>query len=200
VRGLTLLDAVTLIALGAIAAIVAVPRSRVRSLMENEDRVVADLRVLAERIVADQRTGRRDADGDGVGEFAPLGEVLGDLAPAAQRAEPDGVWVLHGYRFASMTPGPRRLPVLAGAEGASADHAEAAWAVLAWPDEPGVTGMRAYAATPHGILQHQIDGYPYDAGPPPLEWTMVVLDGPRARRAGPYSGDDWRAPVRDLRR
>jgi hypothetical protein len=72
--------------------------------------------------------------------------------------------------------------------------------IVAWPAEPGVTGMRAYMATPHGILRHQIDGYPYSGDPPAPEWPLVRFEGARVARGAPYVGNDWKAPAQDLRK
>lgn len=194
------MDVVIALALAAIAAIVVVPQRRVGRMMDNEDQIVADLLDVERRLTEHQKKAVRDTDRDGIGEFAPLGEVLGSRAAAAQRVDDRDVWLLDGYYFAVLTPGPRREPVLAGSEKAVTDYAEVSYMILAWPAEPGVTGMRAYVETPHGVLQHQIDGYPYSLDPPAPDWPMVALDGARIRRGGPYAGDDWRAPVRELRR
>lgn len=198
-RGITALDGILVLSLAAAAAIVVVPQRRVDRILDHEDEIVADLRDLDRRLAEHQKAARRDADRDGVGEYPPLDEVIGSRD--ARKLTDTGIWELDGYRFAVMTPGPRKLPVLAGTPGAPTDWAELSYLIVAWPAEPGVTGMRAYCRTPGGVLVHQIDGYPYGDAPPHPEWTMIVTDGERVRRNGrPYDGGDWKAPARELRR
>lgn len=197
-RAPTWIDAVTLLAVAALAAIVVVPQRRVRRMMKNEDQVVADLRDLEQRLQEHQKSAGRDADRDGAGEYAPLGEVMGARADAARPAGTAGIHELDGYYFAVLVPGGRKTPVLAGSPDAVTDWAEVTYAVVAWPARPGETGMAAYMATPHGLLRHQIDGYPYGTEPPWQQlddWAMVDLSGERPRRA-PYSGSSWRVPIR----
>lgn len=197
-RGFTLLDLVIVLAFAGLAAIVVVPQRRVRWMMANEERIVADLREVEQRLVADQKLARRDTDHDGVGEYAPLTEVLGPLAASAVRQGTSDIWEIDGYWFAVMVPGPRKLPILAGAPGESADCSEAGYLVIAWPRRPGETGMRAYLASPHGILVHQIDGYPYGLEPPAPEWPLIKYDGDTVLGGDAYTGGDWRTPVRTL--
>lgn len=198
-RGITLVDLVSLAAAAAVAAAVVGPQRRVRAVISNENQVIEDLRDLDQRLRAHQKAGRLDADGDGVGEYAPLGDVLASRASAAVRVGDAGIYELDGYRFAVMVPGGlRRAPVLAGSPDVVTDGAEVCYAIVAWPARPGETGMRAYIASPQGILRHQIDAYPYGLHadiPPAPEWPMVVYDGDRLR-ANVYDGDDWKSPVR----
>lgn len=189
----TVVDLVSLAAVAALAAIVLVPQRHVRRMMENEDQIVGDLRGLERRLVEHRTKTLRDRDGDGVGEFPPIGDVLGPLASEARR-EGDA-WVVHGFRFVVLVPGGDKRPVVAGGPDAVDDYAEITYAIVAWPEIPGETGMLGYMATPHGLLRHQIDGYPYDADPPAPDWPMIAFDGGRPVRAA-YAGEDWRVPIR----
>jgi len=192
-------DGLLLGLLGTLFATVALPARKVRGILAREDRAVERLVEIEERLREHQRAATRDVDRDGTGEYAPLTEVLGPLRETAVRVGGTDVWVLDGYRFAVLVPGTSRRPVPAESADAVADHAEIAFLLVAWPEEVGVTGMRAYAATPQGLLQHQIDGYPYGDTPPSPDAPMVVPDGTRFRRADRYQGDDWRVPARAIR-
>jgi len=191
----TLVDLTTLAAAGALGVLVLAPQRRVDTILREEETAVHDLRALEARLVEHRNAVGRDSDGDGVGEYASLTEVLGRDPGDAARVGTSDVWRLHGYYFASLVPGPQRTPVLAGSPSAVADFAELAYALLAWPAQPGVTGMVAYMASPQGLYRHQIDGYPYDLEPPAPEWTMVVRDAEGVRRTGPYPEKDWLVPV-----
>jgi hypothetical protein len=196
VRAPTLVDTVSILAVLTLAAIVAVPQRRVREIMRNEDQIVADLRDFEQRLADHQQAAARDTDADGTGEYAPLGEILGARGSAAVATGAPGIYELDGYLFAVLVPGGRKTPVLAGSADAVTDWAEVTYAIVAWPARPGESGMSAYMATPHGMLRHQIDGYPYDAAPPPLtEWAMIDLAGEKPRRAA-YQGSAWRVPIR----
>lgn len=199
-RGPTPFDIVIAVALVGLAAIVVVPQRAVKRIMDNEDRVIEDLRDLERRLVLSQKAAQRDRDGDGVGEYAPLSDILGARAAAARRVGLTDVWEMDGYYFAVMVPGPRKFPVLAGSEGDAPDFAEVSYMLVAWPAEPGVTGMRAYLETPQGVLRHQIDGYPYGLTPPAPEWPLIQYEGEKVRRGPAYAGNDWKSPAQDLRK
>ena len=198
-RGFGLFDLLFLLLLAALVAVVAIPARRVHGILAREDRAVERLLEIEARLRERQRSAARDVDRDGNGEFGPLSDALGPLRDAATQIDGSDVWVLDGYRFALLLPGANRRPVAAGSADAVPDSAEIAFLLVAWPEEAGVTGMRAYAATPHGLLQHQIDGYPYTDSPPYPDAPMVVPDGARTRRADRYQGDDWRIPARAIR-
>lgn len=195
-RGITLVDGLSLALAAALAAVVVAPQKRVRSIISAEAQIVEDLRDLDRRLEAQRRTGKPDIDGDGLAEFAPLGDVLRSRALAAEPVGTDGIYRLDGYYFAVMVPGGlRRTPVLAGSADVLADGAEITYLLVAWPEVPGETGMLAYVSSPQGVLRHQIEGFPYDRHPPAPEWPMVVFDRDRLR-PNPYAESDWKSPVR----
>jgi len=197
--GFGLFDLLFVLLLATLFAVVALPARNVRRILAREDRAVARLLEI-ERLLRDhQRSAALDRDRDGTGEYAPLTDVLGPLRETAERIGESDVWVLDGYRFEVLVPGPDRRPVAADSAEAVADYAEVGFLIVAWPLEPGVTGMRAYAFTPHGLLQHQIDGYPYGDTAPYPDAVMVIPDGVQIRRADRYPGTDWRVPARDFR-
>jgi hypothetical protein len=196
IRAISLFDGLLILLLGTLVATVAIPRRTVRGILEREDRAVERLLEIEDRLRDHQRSAARDLDRDGTGEYAPLTDVLGPLRDGARRVGDSDVWVLDGYRFAVLVPGTSRRAVPAATADVVPDYAEIAFLLVAWPDEAGVTGMRAYAVTPHGLLQHQIDGYPYGDSPPHPDAPMVVPDGARSRRADRYQGNDWRVPAR----
>lgn len=196
---ITAVDMISVAAIAVVAALIAIPRAEVARMMDREDQVILDLNDFARRLEEQRRTGKPDADGDGRAEYAPLETILGSRREQAVQVSP-GIWSIDGYRFAVMLPGGLRRPVLAGTDLVHTDYAELAWMIVAWPAEPGVTGMRAYAVTTYGLLLHQIDGYPYGDSPPYPDGPMVVPDGERMRRIESYRGEDWRAPLRAVGR
>lgn len=107
-----------------------------------------------------------DADHDGVGEFAYIGELAGltprrDGRPALERpilANPirrmeagphGGVAVLGPYRYAVFLPGVGGVAYEAGLGGqgpvaVDADQAEHAWVAYAWPSQYGMGATQAF--------------------------------------------------------
>lgn len=110
-----------------------------------------------------------DQDGDGMGEFAFLGEMAGadrlpgtgirlDTAPHAplwvRDRDPDGRASQHGYYFHLWLPTGAGKAIPEGRANAreqvaaDADGQEARFACYAWPIERGVTGRRAFCVVP----------------------------------------------------
>ena len=197
-RGFTLFDTATVALLLGVALLIALPRWHVRSMLARESEVLGDLADLANRLGAHQKSGARDLDHDGRGEYAPLGDILGARRDQATAISP-GVYEMSGYLFAVMVPGARKTPVLAGSEVEVTDYAEVAWMIVAWPAKVGVTGMRAYAVTSYGVLMHDVDGYPYDETPPTIDMPLVEVGSGGVRRIAAGSKiKDWTPPPRTL--
>ncbi len=197
-RGMTMIDAAVVLVLVVLAAIVIVPQSNVRRMARAENAVIDLLTQLDRRIEEYRRSGATDADRDGRGEYASLAEILRDAPDRDEyvRIEGTDVWERSGWYFAVLLPDREKNAVAATAPQVHVDYAEVAKLLVAWPAQPGVTGMRAYARWPGGtLLQHSIDGYPYTRTPPVPHAPLVRIDAGVAAPADRYDGDDWNPPV-----
>jgi hypothetical protein len=169
----------------AMVAAVAIPSMHAARLKANEGAAIASLR----SIYTAQETFRtnviRDLDQDGDGEYAFIGELLGNARPGeertrAHRALMSGQWmrkngdfIRGGYRFRAYLPAedgspigeneePRRIKRVDG------DLAEAVLVVVAWPVSRGITGERAFFMDATGrIYACREGGYTKDSAPPP---------------------------------
>jgi hypothetical protein len=193
---LTLIDALTLAGVATLVLLVALPRTHVRGLLRNEDEIIRDLADLERRQDARRASGATDRDHDGVGEYAPLGDVLEERRGEFERIEGADVWRRGGYYFTVLLPDREAKPVPATSASVHPDYAEVADLLVAWPASPGRTGMRAYCRWPGGVLlQHVIDGYPYGRDPPSPGAPLVRRDAAGAHPADRYDGKDWVPPV-----
>ena len=167
-----------------------------RRLLGNEDEVIANLEDL-ERREEDHRTrAATDMNFNGKGEYAPLAEVLGTRIAQFERIEGTDIWRRGGYYFTVLVPNRDYLPVSASSAEVHPPYAEIAELLLAWPADPGRSGMRAYARWPGGVLlQHAIDGYPYSLVPPFPRVPLIQVDAKGPRVADRYAYEDWRPPV-----
>ncbi|MCG3133660.1 MAG: hypothetical protein HMLKMBBP_00874 [Planctomycetes bacterium] len=204
-RGITSVDVLTLAALAGVAWLVWKPSRTVERIIEREDEVVRDLADLWERHAAHMAAGGRDQDKDGRPEASPVGDFLGSRAEAAEHVDGSTVWIMDGYRFQMLGPAAldgRPAPVADPSGQVPADYAEVAWMLVAWPERPGRSGMRAYAWTKDGLAIHKVDGYPYerfaDRAPDP-GMPLVRREGSRIERIEmPFDPKTWGPPSRDV--
>jgi hypothetical protein len=135
--------------------------SQAQTIETNEALTVSHLRSLVGAQVQAQSLSIIDADSDGVGEYAFLGELscaikargpgqglkMPLLGGGFGQLSTTGLAEVHGYYYRSFLPGPDDVPVGEG-PGASSDvdpdGAEEAWLCYAWPVEYGVTGRRTF--------------------------------------------------------
>ncbi len=193
---ISLIDALTLVAVASLAMLVVTPQIRVRRLLANEDSVIAELADLERLEEKHKAAGTTDRDGDGKGEYGALGDVLGERAAQFERIEGADVWRRAGYYFTVLLPDREYKPVPATSPDVAPDYAEVAELLVAWPASPGTTGMRAYCRWPGGVLlQHGIDGYPYTLDPPFPSAPLIKRDGKGAHPADRYDRLDWNSPV-----
>jgi len=193
---LTTVDVVTIAAVAAIVLLIVIPQGRVRRLLGSEDDVIADLADIERREEAHRASGATDANHNGKGEFAPLGAVLGERAGDFERVEGTDLWRRGGYYFTVLLPDGYYRPVSATSPKLRTEWAELAELIVAWPADPGRSGMRAYARWPGGaLLQHAIDGYPYSLDCPFPDVPLIQVDGKGARIADRYDRPDWRPPA-----
>ena len=192
----TVIDAIAIAAVCVIALMLYIPQVRVRHLLDNEDEVIDDLADIERREEAHRAAAATDANRNGKGEFAPLGEVLGPRLGEFQRIEGTDIWSRGGYYFTVLLPDREYHQVSATSPDVFPGYAEVAELIVAWPANPGRTGMRAYARWPDGILlQHAIDGFPYTLESPFPRVELVRVDAKGPSPADRYDGEDWRPPV-----
>jgi hypothetical protein len=192
----TAVDAMTVLAVAAIVLMLLVPQARVRGLLSSEDEVIVVLADLDKLEEAHRTSGKTDRDKNGVGEYAPLGDVLGARAPEFERVEGTDIWRRRGYYYTVLVPDSEYMPVPATDPRAPPAYAEVAKLIVAWPADPGRTGMRAYARWPGGVLlQHGIDGFPYGEDPPFPRVALVRRDAKGPHPVEKYDRKDWAPPV-----
>lgn len=193
---MTLVDVLTVAAGAVLALVLVLPQARVRALLGNEDEVIADLADLERRAEAHKASNATDRDANGRGEYGPLAAILGTRAVQFERLEGTDVYRRGGYYFTVLLPDAYYLPVPAQSADVKPEFAEVSELIVAWPADPGRSGMRAYARWPGGVLlQHAIDGFPYTASPPFPRVPLVRRDAKGIRIADRYAFEDWKPPV-----
>jgi len=169
----------------AMVAAIAIPSMHAARLKANESAALTSLRSIYTAEETFRTSVIRDADGDGEGEYAFIGELLGDPRPGEQgarahRALMSGQWlrkkgdfIRGGYRFRAYLPAEDGSPIGENAEASrlgrvDGDLAETVMVVLAWPVSRGITGERAFYMDASGRIYACGDGvYSKDAAPPP---------------------------------
>lgn len=202
-RPITLTDTLLAVGLLGLAAVFVGPYLGVRSILRAEDRVAERVAELGRRMVVARDNGGRDSDGDGIAEF-PFLDALVANDPFYEPTDIPGIYRYDGYYYAALLPNAQRTAVLPEDDDVSADLAEIAFAVVAWPVQYGDGGMRAYAfRQADGLLLHAIDGFPYGRRPPTLDGVWIERrDGAWVER--PYRATHsernraWVSPRRDL--
>ena len=185
----------TVAAVAGIVLMFVVPQARVRALLSSEDEVTVVLADLDKLEEAHRASAKTDRDGDGVGEYAALGDVLGSRAGEFRRVGDTDVWRRRGYYYTVLLPDSEYMPVAATDAGVRPAYAAIAKLLVAWPADPGRTGMRAYARWPGGLLlQHGIDGFPYGDDQPFPRVALVRRDANGAHPAEKYDRKDWQPP------
>lgn len=194
-RGLTLFDGLLLVALLAIVGLVLLPGRRVDGVLAAEEAAIDFSRQLGSRIDAIRAAAARDLDGDGVGEAPPIAEVI-EASDGATASSSGTAFRRDGYWYTVLVPGRDRMASQPSDEPRVATRAAVTYVIMAWPVEPGKSGMRAYLRSPHGgLLRHAIDGYPY-GGPDRPPAPRVPLVETRGGETQPVllASDRWVAP------
>jgi hypothetical protein len=170
--GMTLVGAVSLIAVVAVLVFVSLPRLRGFAVSENEADARDTARLLARELSVD--AGRSVA----IGQLAGPDRISRALTDAELLAE-GTLLRRHGYLFAVVplgvsTASPPRRGVVQAAGGAVP-----ARAVLAWPWRCGRTGSSSLLATPDGrVFRHPN--------------SSALWNGPRTTPARLTSWEGWR--------
>ncbi len=199
--GQTLFDGLLVASLLGVVALVLLPGARVTRVIEAEDKAIAFTREIASRLDAHRAAAERDLDDDGVGETPPIGEIIRP-EDGAEPSSGGTAFRKDGYWFTVLVPGGDRMPAQPADTPERAAYAETTYLIAAWPVEPGISGMRAYARTPtDGLLRHAIDGYPY-GGPDRPPTPRMPLIGTRGGQPLPLplASDDWVAPRENVGR
>lgn len=190
-RGLTIMDLLLAVGLAALALSVLMPQKRLGRILKSERRLSQRLTELGLALQTARIAKVRDLDGDGVGEYPPLGALAPGAVADLEAVPGTGTHHIPGWYIELLLPDRRFQPVSAGDPDVSVDAAEVACLLIAWPESPGESGMRAYCWTPaDGLLKHTVDGYPYGgADDPPSPRRALVervgTDLSAAHLAGP---------------
>ncbi len=195
-----MIDVLIVVAVVALTLMIARPTRHVRGLIDAETRTLKEMAELTSRLEAHRNAVLTDTDDDGVGEFAALGAVLAERTSQFEQVGDTDVWSRGGYYFTVRLPGPKRQPLPAADPSVVADFAEVAYLLIAWPTEPGETGMRAYHTAVYGTLQHAVDGYPYGGADRPPVPPIKMVYGPRENPtpgSAPNLGN-WAVPTFDV--
>ena len=150
-KGFTLIELMIVVAVIAIIAAIAIPNLLRSRMSANEAAAIGALRTISNAEVQFQSAGIVDADGDNVGDFAPLGPagVVGTLANPVAGAEPFvdnvlGSGTKSGYLFV-CTPG-------------NAGNGDEVYTATADPVTPGRTGVRRFFMDNSGVIRFTSDG------------------------------------------
>lgn len=120
-----------------------------RSARSNEDAALATLRSIVSAEHEYQAAVRLDRDGDGIGEFCHLDELVRDdsrhpyLLPTVFSVARE----LHARAHVSQHSGYLYLTFVP-----ESDRAESCWCCYAWPAEAPVSGKRAYFVDQDGVV------------------------------------------------
>jgi len=169
----------------ATVAAIAIPSMHAARLEANETAALAALRSIHTAQETFRTRVVRDADGDGEGEYAYIGELLGDPrageeSTRAHRALMSGQWMRRkgdyirgGYRFRVYLPAEDGSPIGENAKVSriglvDGDLAETVMVILAWPVSQGITGERAFYMDATGRVYAALDStYTKDRAPAP---------------------------------
>lgn len=161
-KGFTLIELMIVVAVIAIIAAIAIPNLLRSRMSANEEAAICALRTIRTGEAAFQTAGFVDADGDNVGDYAPLGPVgvARTLANPAAGTEPFvdsvlGSGLKSGYTF-TVIP-------------ANAGQADETYVATAGPTTQGRTGVRRFRMDDTGVIRFTTDGTPPDANSMPIQ-------------------------------
>jgi len=161
-KGFTLIELMIVVAVIAIIAAIAIPNLLRSRMSANEAGAIGALRTISNAEVQFQSGGFIDADGDNVGDFAPLGPVgvVGTLANPIAGTEPFvdnvlGSGLKSGYTF-TVVPG-------------NAGQGDEAYVATADPVNPGRTGTRRFYLDESGVIRFTSDGTAPGAASTPIQ-------------------------------
>jgi len=167
----------------AVIAAIAVPNLHQARVSTNETTAIATMHAIHTAQETYRANVLRDTDGDGFGEYAYLGELLGQARAGEKTVRApnplvNGAFVRDGkdflrsgYYFRVYLPAEDGSPVGENeprrVEDVDGDLAEAVMAVVAWPVNQGISGQRAFYLDGDGRLYACANGdYSKDKPPP----------------------------------
>jgi len=178
-RGFTLVELLIVLVVIAVIATMAIPSLLNSKAHANQTAAIATVRnvVQAQLNFAGRRAA--DANSNGSGEFATLGELSAgvavraaaggtdtisppELSNAFQNVTADGVVSRQGYYFRVYLPdaldnGVAELPGGGAAAIVDAGRSEMLWCIYAWPQRYGATGRKTYFANANGDILFTTD-------------------------------------------
>lgn len=207
-RGLAAVEVLFAIVVACLLVAIAGPGLRRGRIAANETAAIATLAAIAaaqEELRADCRV---DQDGDGLGEYGYLSELIGrarrpPAAGAAGSHAPlvpyldelnleDGIAHDQGYLvivYLAAPGGPTsEAEVLPPARADAADLQEQRYVAYAWPAQWGTTGYRAFATDGRGIVvatSNRDGAYAGRANPPPPGAAFAAAGTDPARLDAP---------------
>ena len=161
-KGFTLIELMIVVGVIAIITSISLPNLLRARISANEAAAVGALQLIRNAEVQFQTSGLADADGDDVGDYAPLGPagVVGTLVNPAPGTEPLvddvlGSGVKSGYQFV-VIPG-------------NAGFGDEAYVATADPGSPGRTGVRRFFLDETGVIRFTSDGSAPNANSMPIQ-------------------------------
>jgi prepilin-type N-terminal cleavage/methylation domain-containing protein len=201
-HGFTLVELMTVVAILALVAAIAVPNLFESRLSANEVAAIEALRLVSQAQAQFQGRAIVDRDRDGTGEFGGFLEMSGMRGPRVPSGDPakppmappiltngsfqflNAPWghvQRNGYCFQIYLPLPngRRYPERIGQfhEAVSQDFAETTWCCYAWPMAYGTSGRRTFCINQTGTIV-MTDAPAYSGGSGGLnrpEWAGATL-------------------------
>ena len=161
--GFTLIELMSVSAIIAIIAAIAIPNLLAARLSANETAAIATLRNITSAQAQFQQSGKADLDNDGTGEYggfmemsgAAVGRMAAVLVPPVLSGSfrvlnANGEVSRSGYFFTMFLPDPAGAPVqeptagFAAGSGTDRDLAETTWCAYAWPVNYNQSGNRTF--------------------------------------------------------
>jgi len=158
-KGFTLIELMIVIAIVVILAVIALPNLLSSRVSANETAAIATMRTILGAQVTYQGSHSIDANNNGVGEYASMGDLSAStpaFLPASFRNIDGNGWASKGGYYYAMylldSNGVGQGDLAGGGRGASvdADMSESFWVCYAWPIAHGKSGNRTFMVSWHG--------------------------------------------------
>lgn len=188
-KGFTLIELMTVVAIVALLATLAIPNLMGAKLSTNESAAIATLRTLSTVQVNCANRGIVDIDNDGCGEFGFFRELAGEIPPrntpglplvppllaASFRQVNAGIVTRQGYSFVVYLPDSQGVGLHEAANnyaGVAPNMAEQFWCVYAWPTSADISGHRVMFTNQRGDIlwsNNSVQDYSGTGSMPPAD-------------------------------